>query len=1318
MNKWTDEQKKVIAIGNSNVLVSAAAGAGKTATLVQRIVDIVKDPANKVNIDELIIVTFTNAAAREMKDRIKSALVSELATSPNYQHIKKQIAYINHAQITTIHSFCGFIHKNYYHRRDIDPDLRIAEDSELELLKKEAMDEYLDEILDEAYGNDDENSEAVMNLMDMLSGWRNFSSVSKVVLELYDKAIENPNPHKWLKDAVKDYDISEEELYGEKSFLNDIFKKACKNLEKCVSMANKATKICEDFDVLTDKYLPDISGEERVFREALDKINALENNKDKYSKFKGIIKQIEFGTLTRVSGAKDDKDLSKAKENVTNLRGAYKDIIKKTKELFADESVYDNLQIVAPYIKTLAHIADGFIDRFKEVKVDNRVMSFGDMEHFALDILTDVDENTGELVPSVTAKELRDIYKGIVVDEYQDSNFVQEAILTAITGADEESPYMFMVGDVKQSIYGFRHAKPELFMHKYDNFKDATGVPLEDLNSYTMDNKNNLIKLNANFRSRSTVIETTNHLFRKIMKKDFGNIDYEGEAELVCKSAFYTPEEDMKNGLDLADYKSELLLLDEKELNVPRSEALIYLTGITIKDLVENKKLKINDKGTVRDIGYSDIAIIIRSVNKIAPKYKAILEEIGIPVFVSEDTGYYNTEEVSILLNLLKILDNPLQDIPLVSVLKSAFFNVTEDELSLIKINSTESFYFYEKVLEYVDNYDDEDEAEEGNENPSVDAENDFDEYVVLCNKLKGFLEVLDKLRSISKTATVYELVNYIYENTDYYDIASAQKDGDRKKLNLDILLDRALEYSENNDHTIFSFVNYIESLSEAEIDVSQGSITDLENGAVNIMSIHKSKGLEYPVVILSEIHKKFNEMDKKGILNVSSDGKVALELYDKDERVTKKWAYKRAIADRIVENNRMEEMRLLYVAMTRAKEKLILVGMDKLEKINVINEVPDAISYLDWIKYGFLMDGMQKVLDVKEFNSASVVEEFENYKEAADEKAKDEASISGVAKASDSESASDGVAASEKTSVRDKTLSKNALTDLIVKQKEYIYPYKDEGKYQDKISVSQLKKNNNEKVQALNEDGFSPEATVILNIDYAGEDDTAKSAATSVATSEATSADKTSATDTGTNTAGGKSNKKSTKEYLPASERGTAYHTVMEHIPYERFEELKADEDKVKEYVESLRGSFLTDAEIDSINVNDIFKFICAPLTAELKKADDMGMLFREEPFMHERSVKELAKIYFGGSDDEPDADTIVQGIIDAFYIMDNKIVIIDYKTDKFKGGNKEGFKAKLDSRYRIQLELYATALSELTGLEVSKKYLYSFSIGEYVEV
>lgn len=1257
--KWTKDQKDVIELKDRDILVSAAAGSGKTAVLVERIIEKITDEKNPCDIDRLLVVTFTNAAAAEMRTRIGEALEKRISLEPENEHIQRQMSLLHAAQISTIDSFCGWIVKNYFHVIHLDPVYRIADSAELDIMKQEV----LEELLEEKYAEAKEKKDSVFfEFTEIFSLGRTDHDIEDLILHLYEISTSMPFPEDWILECGNGYEFSDVEEMEHSKWMQVLMEHLKKNIEIFLAQAKKARNLCLE-----------PSGPE-VYREMIEHdVSFLEclAEKKTFGEYHALLSAF---TPMKLKAVRDKSVDAVLKEKVKNLREGYlKRGLAELKEKYffqSAEAMCEDMKKMFPYMMKLSSLVLDFSRAFSAKKEEEGLVDFSDVEHFALRILVNKDEN-GNLKKSGTAAELRSFYDEIMIDEYQDSNEVQELILTSLCGEPGEKPALFMVGDIKQSIYKFRMAKPEIFLEKYKRFTTGKGPEQK-------------IDLHQNFRSRSSVLEFANFIFENIMKEEFGGISYDEAARLVPGAKFEEIEERTAE-------KTEVLLIDRgnEQKEMKREELEAAAIGQKILGLVQGEDpLYVKGKHGYQPVEYRDIAILLRTMSGWSETFVEILNDMGIPAYAETKTGYFTALEVETLLNYLYVIDNPRQDIPLVAVLRSFFGKITDEELAKISVVS-QSMDFWEQVVCFIE------------KNPEHE----------LGKKLYAFQKQLEKYRRYAQTRSVYELLQKIYEETGYYHYMSAMPSGEKRKANLDILLDQSLEFARNGHSGIYRFARYIENLRKANVDFGEASVNSENTNAVRIMSIHKSKGLEFPIVFVAGLGKQFNVMDtRKGTL-IDGDFGIGCDFIDLVLRMKQPTLLKGFIANRMRLEVLEEEIRVLYVALTRAKEKLYLSGSVKnlkgfLEKIVVsVEDGADyrllslATTYLNWICAAL-------------FQRKSLAAEVSGYLEEVPE----EAEVLPYHVFSDSLFSLEVLSYEALLSLEKKRLKKEifdfhalkkldtdqvydeGIRELLEKQETYQYPFLSEAELPVKISVSELKRRSEEQEMVVKEEDISE-----IRVFGSGEQVFPEDGEKSVGEASGDSSERSVIP-----------RPKFLQEDVATSgtARGTLYHLVMEHFPYRQMRESRTRWRK-KEFdaflSEMVNNGYMTKEEQEVLDSRKFVRFSNTSLGKRMEEAAVEKRLHLEQPFMMGIPAKEIYK------EQESEEMILVQGIIDAFFYTENEkgeecIVLVDYKTDFIKKGKEH----ELVEKYRSQLDYYAKALERMTGRRVEEKWIYSFSLGK----
>lgn len=1256
---WTTEQQQVIDLRNRNILVSAAAGSGKTAVLVERIVKIITDKNHPVDIDHLLIVTFTNAAAAEMRERIGNAIEKALDEQPGDEHLLRQLTLIHNAQITTIDSFCLYVVRNHFHEIDLEPNFRIGDEGELKLLREDVLGRVLEQ-------NYEEPSEAFSDFVEGYASGRTDAALNEMILQLYEFSRSYPWPEKWLDSFVGAYRIETREELDRAEWLAPLTENICFVLKDCEQLLKQALAITQQDDG------PDMY--EKAVQSDLEKYEGL-SRLTSFCELSEALSNIKYDRLASSRGFEGDPDKL---ELVKSLREQAKDVVKKLcKQYFfcSPEMMIEQLERTEPMLEEVVRLTKQFADEFAAAKRRKNLVDFHDVEHFALQIL--VDEETEKA--KKTAEEFRDTFEEIMIDEYQDSNEVQETLLRSISREERGENNIFMVGDVKQSIYRFRLARPELFMKKYDSYS------LEESTTQRID-------LHKNFRSREEVLTCTNDIFYKIMARSLGNVEYDAEAALY-PGASYPVSADFIPEILLADSNDELLedteLTDKKTLEAK-------IVAEEIKHLMKTQPVTDKAAGTLRAAHYSDIVILLRSLSGWADSLVEVLNENGIPAHTVSSTGYFSTVEVQTVLSMLRLLDNPRQDIPMAAVLRSPMAGLTDEELAVLRLEDG-SVPFHEAVLELAEGLYEEggqieisnsEEDQKQGRNADEKTENHIE--INAHRKLLKFYKKYRQLRQLVPDTPIHELIEIILRETGYGHYVAAMPAGNRRTANLNMLLEKAAAYEKTSYKGLFHFVRYIDELQKYDVDFGEADMVGENEDVVRIMSIHKSKGLEFPIVIVSGMGKNFNKQDTRSKMVLHPELGIGLDYMDGKLRIKSPTIAKKAIAKQIDLENLGEELRVLYVALTRAKEKLILTGTlkDAAEKLEFYRQQANlskaaarplsyltregASGYLDWILPALLSYGDKYPVRIVEA-AELVLNEVENQLEQ-----------------------------NENLTERIEEIEA-ADTQLVGQLKQRFsqrYPYQVDVLRKNKYSVSELKHRamrekfeaeQEETVPAFLEEPVTPTIPLFIQREESVEQETANRGAL----------------------------------------RGTAVHRVMECYDF-------ASEKSVYEQMEAMEKEEKITADMRALVREQIVAdFVSSETGRRMALAQRAGALYREKPFVMGFTEEELENYGFGvGSNtdsceniyEKTDSDqekeerkkvrheedlTLIQGIIDVFWIEKDGIVLLDYKTDRVQQVKE------LIERYETQLKLYADALERVFAtrkLKVKEILIYSFSLEQLI--
>lgn len=1340
---WTPDQQQVIDLRDRNILVSAAAGSGKTAVLVERIISEITEGPSPKDIDKLLVVTFTKAAAAEMRARIGTALEAKLLEEPENEHIQKQTSLLHTAQITTIDSFCQSIIRNYFHVINLDPAFRVGDETDLELLKQDILSDLIEEKYQKAREKGDEG---FLQFTDMLSTGRTDHAIEEMVLSLYQISTSYPWPKEWLSGCRELYETTSVEELEAAVWIKQLLEYLGTCAKEFLAMAKSALDTCFE------------PGGPEVYAEAIQSDISFLESLQGLKSYQEYARQFAMLNPARLKAVRSKEVDSAKKDYVKNMRENYlKNGLDKIKERFffqSTEEMVADMQHMAPAVRELINLTLDFSKAFAEKKREDGILDFADMERFALEILLDKDENG--IRPSETAKELQEYYEEILTDEYQDSNYIQELLLTSISRAPQQKPYLFMVGDVKQSIYKFRLARPELFIEKYKSYTVGKG-PLQR------------IDLHQNFRSRKSVLDSANYIFEEIMQESLGGIVYDEDAKLVAGAKFEASEHRTAGRTEvlLIEQKSDDAFLQKKSL-----EAAVI--GEKIRDMVQGENpLYVNGKNGYRPVEYGDIAILLRSLTGWSEEFIEVLNDMGIPAYADTKTGYFTSLEVETILNLLHIIDNPRQDIPFVAVLRSCLGNITDEELAWLgtmpgganfwdKAECFLAFCGWRKERS-ISNSKAEEVLDAGKNSASgkieankillleeqLGAQNwesvedifqrkgiSFEKLAAkwkmekvaadsLQRKLSIIMDKLEGYRQFAKTHSVYELLRKIYEETGYYYMMAAMPSGEKRRANLDILLQQSIEFAENGHQGIYGFTRYIESLQKSNVDFGEASVNGENTNAVRIMTIHKSKGLEFPVVFVAGMGKQFNLMDTRKSTIMDGDYGVGCDFVDLELRVKQPTLLKRFMVNQITLNTLAEEIRILYVALTRAKEQLIITGtasgvekklatwLGKSEFLHFF-QLSSAQTYMDWIMPALLKrdkigNAFREYLAISEEREAfstgdrdelyEVILSFPEYV-IQDEK---EVFANAVQQYRTLEEW-------DTTVVYDEEMRRE-----IERQMNYQYPYKEDAVLPVKVSVSELKRRAMVEAERLEDEqeiyweGIG-EYTEKQNSERFTEG--YKTVVECKTDSEA--GDVLSEHGIEENVIDVEEKPEIPRpvflqgeQEVSGAARGTLYHLVMEHFPYQQMEEEVWKAADFKKYLaQMVQKGYMREEESALLDARKFVTFIGTGLGQRMLAADREGRLRREQPFMLGLKASEI----YPNSDSEE--MIMVQGIIDAFFFDGDDIVLVDYKTDSARFGQED----KLVKKYQTQLDYYAAALERLTGRKVSEKIIYSFALGKEI--
>ncbi len=1223
---WTPAQWKAIWATGSDVLVAAAAGSGKTAVLIDRLIQKVLAKENPINVDELLVVTFTNASAAEMRHRMREALERAIAADPESAHLRKQLNLLNKAQISTLHSFCLNIVRQYSYMLSIDPGFRIADETEAALMR----DDVLADILEEAYQLD--NPEPMYLLSDSFTSDRDDQSIEIMIDKLYSYARVHPEPEKWLRAIPAAYELPADMTIDELPFIEPLKLSLMHQLEEAIAVSEEIKRLAK----LPNGPAPlaDTADKDQQLIQGAVELLKLGSWEDTYFYFQGL-------TWGKASAIRKDSCDEKLKKQAADKRNRVKKIVNEIKEKYfmrTPARLLEEMRLMAPHLRTLTELAITYGDRYMAAKNERGLVDFSDLEHYALEILTDRDEE-GNLIPSAIAMDYQARFKEVLVDEYQDTNLLQETILQLVKSGQEPDGNMFMVGDVKQSIYRFRLAEPMLFLGKYREFKE------------TPDNSGIKIDLNANFRSRQEVLHATNYIFQQVMGEKVGEIAYDDAASLKPQA----PYDDKDAAVELAllyEVENGSVEIEEEESEATRAEEDLKKSQAEARYIISKIKEMMRTGHTVYDpwkkqarpLEYSDIVILMRSMTwsqEVTEQFK----EAGIPLYAELSKGYFEAIEVLIMLHTLRTIDNPYQDISLASVLRAPFVGLTESELSLIRLSAPKE-PFYEALKTFVSKGGSGLSAETG-------------------EKLQRFLLQFEDWRNLSRRGSLADLIWQIYLDTHYYEIVGSMPNGKQRQANLRILHDRAKDYERTSFRGLFRFLRFIDRMRKRGDDLGAARAISEKENVVRLMTIHSSKGLEFPVVFLAGMGRSFNQMDFNEPYLFDQNFGLAVKAIDPVKRLSFTSLPFLSIKEKKQMELKAEEMRVLYVAMTRAKEHLYLVAtikdlaktLEKWEDAQYLlshEMLPDYVrakakGYLDWI--GPALARHVDYQHLSSINEANIVNS--------------ESKWSLKAIPIDALKVEQNKEETKQTNLKELITQPDIHLGEVKRRFDTRYHYELSTQKRSKQTVSEIKR-------------------MLLLMER---DDEEYFQTKSPASDQQRVAKRPSFLQEGSR--------------LTGAEAGTAVHAFMQHID---LQEIKTQE-QIKLFAERLvEREIISEAEQEAIDPRKIEPFFHSELFGRLKNAEQV---MREFPFTY---VLE----------DELGDRQIIQGVVDCLFLEDGQWVLLDYKTDRVRhlAENEEMLKKEMAHRYEVQLSLYAKALEEILHIKIKEKILYLFDINKTVSI
>lgn len=1251
---WTKEQRQAMEQNGSNLLISAAAGSGKTAVLVERIIRLVCEEGYEI--DKILVVTFTKAAAAEMKERIGKRLLEEAAKHPDQGHIQKQLTYIHRAPISTIHSFCMSLLRENFHLISLDPNFRIGEEGEAALLKEQV----LDELMEECY---EEKEEDFLRLCEAYSYGKDDRAIGDMVLRLYEFAISYPDPDQWLLEAAEDFEIENREPV----WLRKVTEYGDRVLKDALDCLSEAVVISEIDPAVEKKY-------GSFLQKELDELEQIQ----KAESFDERVKAFSEFSFGRMPAIRKNADLCyEVAQRAKMMRDEAKKMVQALEEDFYQMSVEEirkESAILLPYARTLVSLVRRFREKYMACKLEKNMLEYSDLEHFALSLLVESYES-GNVKKTQLANQLSDYYQAVFTDEYQDSNLIQEVLLQAVSR--EEDGNRFMVGDIKQSIYRFRMARPELFLEKYNHYGEE-GLDIK-------------IELKNNFRSRPELLYSINYIFYQIMHASLGDVEYNEEVALTPpeqdnQEEIMSPGQNRKEEVssseqdkteDIASFEqckdkdskkepaAELILLNlaasqiegkgEQEEKEDQPAEIEEMTGIELEARMVAEKIK-----SLPNRNYKDMVILLRTMEGWAQIFEDVLTMEGIPVHTETRTGYFDSFEIRVLLNLLSVVDNLYQDIPMAAVLRSPIGGFRGEDLAKIRSltleERREEDNFYDEMVFYLEKGEDE----------------------TLKEEIRKIMDLLSQLRQEKTWLSLPELIWSAMEKTDYYHLVGSMVNGEQRMANIRMLLEQAKQYEKTSFKGVFPFLRYMDQLRSYEMDYGEASVLGEEDDVVRIMSIHKSKGLEFPVVFLCGLGKQFNLMDQNQRMILHPDYYIGLDCINLEKRSKKTSQQKKIIRKQLMLSTLGEELRVLYVAMTRAKEKLFLTGVVKdftkmMEKFGSypgkyleFSFLGSAKNYLDWIFPALcrhpVMDPYRKSrnIEMKEAYffpeggeasfGVSVVAPFELFekeiKKQSEEMWKKEDFFKWIVE--------------DTHGVRQKEIEK---------EMNWVYPKEKELAARSKWTVSQLKKEQESEALFLADE----EESGTIEFQVSKEETTEHLMPKFI---------------------------KEPEEMLSGAQRGTAVHKLMEELSF-----VKVEEAGLEQAVEELMENGMYPKEYQkSLPISQLKRFFASSVGKRITEAEKKGCLWKESQFMMGVPMKEL----------EPETESeelvLVQGVIDLYFEEEDGLVLLDYKTDRVKKGEED----ILTRRYAAQLLWYRKALEQMTGKKVKEMILYSFTLSK----
>ncbi len=1284
-------------------------GSGKTAVLVERIINKVIN--YNIDIDKILIVTFTSAAASEMRERILEAIYKKLEENPSNLNLQRQIILLNKSNISTIHSFCLDIIRNNFYEIDTSANFRVADTAEIDLLKQE----IIDNLFEEKYIQEDKEFN---KLLEIYTDYKDDENLKQLILNIYKFIQSSPFPEQWLNEQVEKFNL-ENKL--EKDFSENIWGQILltnfkEELIDSILKLKQVEKNLQKYDELLKYKL--------VLSEDIQNLESLENCTSSWEET-----FCKANNLIWSKWPSDRKITLDYKNEAKEIRDSIKKKVGSTIEkylIYNSKQANSDIFEMYPILKSIKNLVIQFSDMFSAKKKEKNIVDFNDIEHFALNILLKVED--GKIYETDVAKKYKEKFEEIAIDEYQDSNLVQEYILKSVSKGNN----IFMVGDVKQSIYKFRQARPELFLEKYETYNLKNNQNINSESDKTNKSKGIKIQLFKNFRSRENVLDLTNLIFQNIMSSNLGNICY-NENEFLNYGANYPEpnicetlsknEQDLKNEINKSQEQqlknnyagiAELHIIDLKqkeddvyssnENEMPMSqteqqeeeenEAEERVEDIVVeakyvaqkvKEIINSNYMVYDRKKGYRKVTYKDIVILLRSTKLSAPIFEKEISNLNMPVFSDISSEYLESMEIQTIINLLKVIDNPMQDIPLITVLRSSICGFTDNELVEIR-GKQKNISFYESIINYKNSHNEEDNTmeeqreiqrknnvlesaneliEKDNNNKIVNNEKD------LIQKIKIFINNLKRWQNQEKYMALDELIWQIYSDTNFYNYVTLLPNGGLKQANLKMLFERAKQYENASFKGLFNFINFIDKLHSNSGDLSSAKLIGENKNVIRIMSIHKSKGLEFPIVFLSCMGKQFNFKDLNDNIILHQDLGFGPKYINTEKKIEYTTLAKEAIKLQSKVETLSEEMRVLYVALTRAKEKIIITGLSKdiekefKEKEALIQMYKTSIkedcrldegtqinyvllkkykSYLDWIELVYF----NNIDKINTYMSLNIIKKDEFLKSLNNKQ---------------TEKSEENVI--QKLNNRAKMIEKEKM-DYLKKRLSWKYLFIESSLIPTKTSVTKLKEAEKEQLVSIDE---------IQNNKIQFNKETNFSIARPQFLNE--------------------------EQNITNAQKGT-----LMHMCFQRLDEKK---EYTKEMLELMVNDFvnrklITQLEAKSINMYKLYSYTKSKLFNDLKKAKHV---YKEQPFYINLTAND---IYGNGLDD----NILVQGIIDLYYINENdELILVDYKTDYVENKNEKN----LLQKYENQLNIYKMALQQSLNRKVDKCFIYSVYLEKLIE-